>query len=128
MNKSEIITRLESSGRWVTQQAGNAKELVICRSYGGKAIKMTMVRVVDGLWEVRFPSYLFDSRVSHFRSVEPEERFCQNKGLLFSTVRCFKKAGIWEEIANKRFFEVNESNRKSKKSKLRSSLEELLGS
>lgn len=125
MNKSTIKKRIEKKKGWLVREKGGA---IICdRQYASKNIEFSLTSVGKGLYEIRHPSYLFESRVSHFKSVQEDIRLSLNKVYLKSVVRMLKRAEIWPSIINQNFLKVNDKNRKSNKSDVRSELKGLIG-
>lgn len=126
MNKSKLVSSIKEGGKWLVNPTPAGVSVTL--KHGGRAITVRFLPSTSskGAWYLDFPSYLFRSATSHFRSATPESRFCQNKQMLFSLIRHLKKIGVWEHVENKGFLEVNEDNQKSPKKDLRKALEELL--
>lgn len=83
--------------------------------------------ITAGKIHLSFPSYLFQSRISHFAPKGGSEtRLTRNKGILSSLVKMLRHSAVWEFVENKDFIEVNPFF-KGKKVKIREELLRLIG-
>lgn len=123
MNKATIKKRMVNEP-WIVREVG--KNLVFNREYAAKDVEFTLVPTGRGEYEIRHPSYVFISTVSHFRSAQKDVRLSLNKVYLRSAIRLLQRTGIWASVVNKDFLEVNTNNKKSNKRRVRTELMDLL--
>ena len=122
MTITNVLKELRKQSGWVVRVRGTTLELV--RSFNGRPVTI-LLTYSRGKYRIRFPSYIFNSTISHFAPNEPESRFCRNKALLTSVVGVLKRSAVWACIDNKDFMVVNSANKKADKSRLRTELQSL---
>jgi len=118
------INELLKEKYWLVRENSTGIQLV--RNINGKPV-MVNLRKEPGnkKYHLIFPSYIFQSSISHFSPSENEFRFCRNKKILISLVKILKKSAAWNLINNKDFIAINSANRKSNKDRIRKELEDL---
>lgn len=123
VTKKRAVEALTNEKHWLVREVSGGIELV--RNISGKAVTVTLRSNGHGQYDLVFPSYIFQSTISHFSPSRAEVRFCRNKQLLFSLIKVLKRSAAWKFISNKEFMVVNDQNPKSNKKDLKSQLKNL---
>jgi len=123
MTFTKVEKLLRDDGGWLVKRVG--QELQLIRTFSGKAIVVRLCKAVGG-YEILFPSYLFESKISHYAPVVDEIRFSRNKSIITSLVHYLQRTGIWDNIVNKHFVKINRKNKRSDKDVLTGEIKELL--
>ena len=110
MLKAELAKRLRIQNRWMVNESIYVVQANF--TYSGRGISLEFTPTGEGMFQVSFPRYSFTSKISHYASLEPDVRMCQNKALLFHIVSHLKRVLAWPAVANKEFFQVNPTNKK----------------
>lgn len=101
-----------------------ATKIELTRTVGDRVVTVELTPgTTAGKVHLSFPSYLFQSRISHWAPKEEEVRLTRNKSILTSLVKTLRRSAAWKVIENKDFVQVNPYFR-GKKVKIK---EELLG-
>lgn len=79
----------------------------------------------DDTFEMQIPDNEYFSSISHFEYDRAERRHVRDKVVIIMLIKDLKRSGLWEKISNKDLIVVNDRNKKSDKSKLRSLLDSL---
>jgi len=119
------MKRLHREKYWLPEKAGK-DEIRLAREVNGKVVTLRLIRAGKEKYHLVFPSYLFNSKISHFSPADDEYRFCRNKTVLMSLLKMLRRSLLWNYISNRDFLVVNDHNEKSSKSKLRKELQEAL--
>ena len=123
MTVETVVRELRKQSGWMVRVKGSNLELI--RTFSGRPITLLLTSV-RGKFRLKFPTYIFNSRISHFAPSEPENRFCRNKTLLTMAVKMLKRSTVWDCIENKNsFMVINSANIKADKSRLRTELQSL---
>jgi len=67
--------------------------------------------LIENQLEIQPLCYEFHARNSHFDYVMPESRYTRNQGMILLMVNLLRRTNVWKFVANKTFFQVNESNK-----------------
>jgi len=78
---SSIMERLYKEKYWLPEKSGN-DEIRLSREVNGKVVTLRLIRSGKEKYHLVFPSYLFNSKISHFSPADEEYRFCRNKTVL----------------------------------------------
>ena len=126
MTKQKVITAMRRERGWAAKMSGN--EIKLVKRFGVKVPRFITVILVreDSQYFLKHPDYEAVNTVAHWASRQPNRRFTLSQAQLKSIVSSLKHAGIWNEIKNRQFLEVNDSNKKSNKRKVRENLSALL--
>ena len=120
-----IIKELQKESRWIVRprSAGNIELIKTCY---GKPIFITLRNMNGGKYQLEFPSYIFNSAVSHLKPSIDELRFCRNKVMLLGLIKALKRTRVWELVINKDFVVINDKNKKSDKDQIRAELKKVI--
>jgi len=119
----DVLQALRGQRGWLVRAKGTNLELI--RNFNGRPVTLFLNPAGHGKYHLRFPSYIFQSTISHFAPTEDERRFCRNKDLLGAVIKVLKRSELWKHIENQNFMIVNPANSRSDKTKLRTELESL---
>jgi len=125
MTRADALRSLKSEHYWLVRNIGSDIELV--RTIYGRPT-VVLLRNIPGSqkYSLEFPSYIFQSTISHFSPATDEIRLCRNKSLLISLIRMLHRTAIWNFIDNQDFMVINDHNPRSNKNKLRRQLNNLM--
>ena len=115
---------MKSRRGWVVCQRGQDIQMV--RNLSGRAVIINL-RKQKGRkkYILEFPSYIFESKISHWGPSQDEVRMCRNKNMMISLVRALKRTAAWNIIDNQHFLTINTSNPYSNKIEVRKQLKDL---
>lgn len=119
---AKTLMRVIRGGQVYTR--GN--DIVVVKKGVGSPVTVILSPEGKNKYELKFPTYIFVSRISHFSPKEEEHRYCRNKTVLISIIRDLKRAQIWPKIINRDFLKVNDLNRKASKKDREETLQGLL--
>ena len=121
MTHKEIIQKLKKERFWTVRERGRSLELA--KSVNGRMVIVALLyQPKTRKYTLVFPSYVFQSAISHFGPVTEEVRFCRNKSMLFSLIRMLKRSAIWKYLDNQTFLTINVHNSRSDKGDLKQQL------
>jgi hypothetical protein len=124
LHHRSVITRLQHHGRWLVD--ASPSHIRLTKTVGNQACSVILERQ-GSEYVIKPVTYPFKSVVSHFDYNQQEERWARNKNAFKALVQTLKKCEIWGDITNQDFIQINENNKKSKKTKVKNELSELLG-
>ena len=119
-----LVDQLRKEKHWLLEKVSR-DEIRLARTINGRPVTIRLLKIGDK-YRVVFPSYIFQSRISHFAPMEEELRNCRNRAILISLIKLLRRSAIWEYVINQDFMTVNRYNEKSNKRKLRKELRELI--
>jgi hypothetical protein len=118
------IAQLQRHGRWLVD--GTYHHITMTKKIGSQACSVVLDRQENGGYMIRPVTYKFRSVVSHFDYNQEEDRWARNKNAFRALIKTLKQCEVWGSITNKNFLQINNNNKKSKKTKLASELAELV--
>lgn len=124
-NMSEILKAIDKEKKWLKKKRGASIELY--RVVNGKPLSVFLhYRESSQKFEISFPNYVFESKVSYFAPKQEERRLCRNKVAIASVIKVLRKSALWRFISNKDFVVVNESNKRVSRTRIRRELDKIL--
>lgn len=120
---NEIVKDLKRQKGWFVREQG--KDLELIKYMRGRAITVRLKRLENNQFRLIFPSYIFQSPISHWGPETDEVRFCRNKSMLTSLIKALKRSAVWKYIDNQHFLVINKFNAKSDKRVVKKSLLDL---
>lgn len=118
-----LAKTLQNERFWLVEEKAKRK-IELTRTVGDRVVTVELTPgTTAGKVHLSFPSYLFQSKISHWAPTEEETRLTRNKNVLISLVKTLRRSAVWKFVENKDFIQVNPFF-KGKKAKIK---EELLG-
>lgn len=118
----KLAKALHAERFWLVGE--KATKIELSRTVGDRVVTVELTPgTVQGKVHLSFPSYLFQSKISHWSPTEDEIRLTRSKSILTSLVKTLRRSIVWDFVENKDFIKVNPYFR-GKKTKIK---EELLG-
>lgn len=120
-----IISHLRKDASWLVHEERHGN-IFISKDFNKRPITIKLEKRSNNLYHLVFPSYIYQSAISHYTSSENESRFCRNKTLLFQLIRYLKHTGAWNFIDNINFLKVNTLNKNVEEKELQLALKGIL--
>ena len=127
INQTSVLKTLEQSKQFHILKKPEGV-LYLKKLVNGLDISVLLKPTVNtDTYFLSFPTYVFESKVSHFSPGYEENRFCRRKDVLVRVIRIFQRIDIWKCITNKKeLLKVNSNNKRSNKKELNAFLKSLL--
>lgn len=126
MNKNLQLDALRNERNWIVEERTGGT-ISMTKAINGRAVHVSLIRQPGKKkYELRFPSYIFQSTISHFGPASDEVRLCRNKHLLFTLIKALKRSAAWPLIDNQNFLVINSANPRSNKAALKKQLEDIV--
>lgn len=120
------LDALRNERNWIVEEKAGG-DITMTKIINGRAVHVGLHRQPGKKkYELRFPSYVFQSTISHFGPASDEIRLCRNKHLLFTLIRALKRSAAWPLIDNQRFLVINSANPRSNKAVLKKQLDDIV--